>query len=232
MVRAGARPRAALALTLIELLVVVAIIALLLAILLPSLRNARMAGKGTVCLSQLRSIGQAVLMYCDANREHYPLSSHTAGSLSAPDGWLVSLQRYGVEQSFRKCLLDEFRDQRLTSYATNEHFEPLTAGIDYNPVTGQPLPGGRVRAFDRIGLVPRPAATIYAYEPEGEGTADHINTHQFQVAADVRAAIAVARHLEAAHYLFADGHAARWGWADFSARFGPATSPFDPETAR
>lgn len=220
------------AFTLIELLVVIAVTALLISLLLPALAGARKAAKGTVCLSGLRSMGQAVVMYCNANKEHFPISSHTAGSLIGPTAWLTTLEEYGVDRKFRRCLLDEFREQKLTSYATNEHFEPLTPGIDYNPITRQPLPGGRRRAFDRIGLLPRPTATIYIYEPEGEGTADHLNTHQFASADQVRAAVAVMRHLGAGHYLFADGHGSAWAWSDFEARFSPMTSPFDPEAAR
>ncbi|MFO0838907.1 MAG: prepilin-type N-terminal cleavage/methylation domain-containing protein [Phycisphaerae bacterium] len=219
-------------LTLIELLVVIAIIALLIAILLPVLTNARASAKGAVCLASLRSIGQAVVLYCDNNEGRYPVSSHTAGSLVAPVGWLTSLQPYGVLVEARKCPMDDFRAQRSTSYATNEHFEPLTPGIDFNPVNHQPLPGGRMRAFDRMTLVPRPAATIYAYEPEGIGTIDHLNTHQFVTADDVRAGIAVTRHLGNGQYLFADGHVDKRSWSRFAAVFSPATSPFDPETAR
>lgn len=49
--------------TLIELLVVVAIIALLLAILLPSLERAREQGRITVCLSNQKGIGTASVQY-------------------------------------------------------------------------------------------------------------------------------------------------------------------------
>ena len=49
--------------TLIELLVVVAIIALLISILLPSLNRARQAAKGVVCATRLHAFGQGSAMY-------------------------------------------------------------------------------------------------------------------------------------------------------------------------
>jgi len=57
--------RAAPAFTLIELLVVVAIIALLVSILLPSLNKAREQAKAAVCGSQLRTFGHAMVYYED-----------------------------------------------------------------------------------------------------------------------------------------------------------------------
>ena len=60
------------AFTLIELLVVVAIIALLVAILLPSLHRAREMTKRTVCAAHLRGIGNAVHTYAAANDSWLP----------------------------------------------------------------------------------------------------------------------------------------------------------------
>lgn len=52
-----------LAFTLIELLVVISILALLVALLLPALSNARRSGLEAACLTQVRGIGQAITIY-------------------------------------------------------------------------------------------------------------------------------------------------------------------------
>lgn len=62
------------AFTLIELLVVVAIIALLISILLPSLQRARELSKRTVCAANIRGIGQACKIYsAEDENDLFPL---------------------------------------------------------------------------------------------------------------------------------------------------------------
>ncbi len=55
------------AFTLIELLVVIAIIAVLMAILMPTLQRAREQGKRAVCLSNVKQLTLAWILYADDN---------------------------------------------------------------------------------------------------------------------------------------------------------------------
>ena len=61
--------------TLIELLVVVAIIALLISVLLPSLNRAREQTRKSVCASQFHQVGLAFLMYIEDNDHYMPMHS-------------------------------------------------------------------------------------------------------------------------------------------------------------
>jgi len=61
------------AFTLVELLVVISIIALLIAILLPSLRRARAQSKLVVCAQNLRQVGLSIQMYSSENSGSLPL---------------------------------------------------------------------------------------------------------------------------------------------------------------
>jgi prepilin-type processing-associated H-X9-DG protein len=222
------RMRGRIAFTIIELLVAIAVAAVLLSLLLPALARAKTISLTTKCLSQERTIGQAVVLYQNVYKDWFPLSSHTAGSLRSPGAWLQSLEELGAPDFVRLCPVDPYRTQKLTSYATNDHFEPLTPGIDYNAFTGKTLPGGRTIALTRVFEIPRPCAVVYAVEASGTGTVDHIHSVGWTLPSDVSAAIAVTRHEGGANYLYADGHAERIPWFLIQASFSSSSSLFDP----
>ncbi len=72
----GRRPTQLAGFTLVEILVVVAIVVVLVALILPVFVNAREAAKQAPCISNLRQIGMAMLMYKSDFGELAPQLSH------------------------------------------------------------------------------------------------------------------------------------------------------------
>lgn len=76
------------AFTLIELLVVVAIIAILMAIMMPALGRAKAQAKNVACMSNLRQMNTLLWTYMSENNQFLPLGKSTSGVSS----WVNSLQ--------------------------------------------------------------------------------------------------------------------------------------------
>jgi len=77
MARVLRQPQPHSAFTLVELLVVIGIIALLIAILVPTLAKARESARRTECLSNLRQVGIAFRFYSLENRDQVPMGYRT-----------------------------------------------------------------------------------------------------------------------------------------------------------
>lgn len=98
------------AFTLIELLVVVAIIAMLIAILLPSLHRAREQAKSTVCLSNLRSLGQGVITFAAGEKDRLP------GDVHPPEGLPPGLHPAVYRNQGLNALLDRGLSMNTARY--------------------------------------------------------------------------------------------------------------------
>lgn len=218
--------------TLVELLVTVGIVALLVGLLVPAVGSLRRASLETRCRSNLRQMAIALGSYLNTNDEHYPISSHTTGSVADPAAWMQSLESHGFRGDVRRCPADPFALDRPTSYATNTYFEPLVAGIDLDPFTGEPLPGGRTSAVSRLAQVPHPVTTFWAIETPGSGLIDHLHSVGWTSSEQISQAVAVERHGESSNVLFADGHDHPVLWRDLKRDFDSGKNPFDPEAPR
>lgn len=188
-------PRKTRGFTLIELLVVIAIIAILAAILFPVFAKARAKARQASCLSNVKQISLALIMYSQDYDECLPVVDHVTGY-----DWFMPLQAYVKNTQMFRC-------PAYRAGAT----EPAS---DY-VLNGLCAHGASMVYFDRASeqiaiAIRKPGVMEAGYHPwPDDGTTwDDLSAYtefESHIAKDI--------HNDGANYGFLDGHAKwlKWG---------------------
>ncbi len=175
--------------TLVELLVVIGIIAVLISILVPTLAGSREQARRVQCMSNLRQLDTAFLMYAANNRGYLPASSvgdqryndwvfwetsrNIDGSAIArylakvdPGAKATDVPRLNV--SLFRCPSDDWRFRaRSTGYSYSYSMNELVGtGFLYCDVNGKPNAGLPSIIVPKINQFKSPYAKVVIYEED------------------------------------------------------------------
>ena len=195
------------AFTLIELLASLALIGVLASLLIPVTGAVRNKARATQCLSNMRQVGAASLLYLNDHAGRFPDISHLrSGSQSY--SWTETLKTYVGPDFIGRCP------------SRSDHAANITYGWNDLLVSpsGEGLPFGAFRT---------PSATLMLAEIPDDYTAEHIHfsgAARGVTPAFFRANVRVDVHSSVSNYLFVDGHAAPLGWTDIQSRLAKPQS--------
>ena len=165
--------------TLIELLVVIAIIAILAAMLLPALNQARAKARDIKCTSNLKQIATYMAMYIDQEDGRIPnyTSNIKSGSTGKWQDMLMSLYMPSVTLS-DYCFMEESGDLDIPrgpfacpSSQASQKYEAVHYGINYNQATQT---NGPVRTISTIRSTAS-RALLFDMDSRGTGGTDWYN---------------------------------------------------------
>ncbi len=207
--------------TLIELLVVIAIIAVLAAMLLPALNEARAKGRAIKCVSNLKQIGAVLFSYSSDYNDYLMMADvpSYSGDEGVQDSWVQLLfnlhympGRYllnfsstigpsSTQGGIFRC--NEHKDQQA-SYAINTGITAGPASQFYQRNLN--AAGDMICYYYKLTQIKRPSTCLYVTDSERSmPTAPTFWTNRKSYR-DITDAIPAFRHTKRANMLMVDGH--------------------------
>lgn len=211
------------AFTLVELLVVIAILSILASLLAPSLKKARDSAKSIKCISNIRQIGTAWMLYAADNDDRFPPDCEwQAGMVGGywmeylangkylpkePEGWGIPRATPGIlPRSILACPSQDLRKESAAWGDANALTWWLTSYGIHGALAGSPSYGVHGR---NVAEVPYPATTMLLIDRRNYPSALFLFAYTNDTVNDYEKWVPYERHNGGVNVYYVDGHA---GW--------------------
>jgi len=201
--------------TLIELLVVIAIIAILMAILMPALNRVKEQGKRAACLSNVKQMTLAWIMYAYENDDKI-VNGSTFFPRDGEPAWIGAEWNFdGTAEEQRENLKDGIlypycNDVDIFKCPTGIRGEVLTYAIVDAMNGATSIPGTADLMIKRLSQIRGPGER-FVFIDEGK-----ISPDSWTVFYDQESwwDLPTVRHGDGTNFSFVDGHSDYWKWKD------------------